>query len=194
MIKISTKMTPDIIDLRKKCYAQYDYIGYDWADYRVREIIHIKAIQNDKLVGSGRIVFGPTLPCGLIYNLSDLEIRDFEVGRTCIDPDIKNPIVKYKILSEMIKKTIAVCLLTDCNRLFTGANACNSFLYKNLVGFEEVAGPEAYTPCKEKKISLLALNFDKEYTQRKRGFFNLDEKYIEATKDEIDFMGMGHWL
>lgn len=194
MIKISRKINQETIQLRKVCYKAYNYGGFDGVDYRTKEIIHLRYEENNKLLGSGRIVFGPHLPFKHYYPEIETQIRDFEIGRTCVDPEIINPIGKYKILSELVKKTIAICILTECNRLFTGASSCNSFLYKNLVGFEQIFDPEAYPPCNEKKIYLLALNFGKEYNDRKRGIFNLSEEYILKTKNEINEIGMSQWL
>ena len=194
MIKLSTKMTSDIIELRKKCFAEYNYEGFDGVDYRTKEILHLKYEVDGKLLGAGRIVFGPAIPASFIYKIDDLQIRDFEVGRLCIDASIKSPMQKFKIISELVKKTIAICLLTKCNRLFTGSTGCNSFIYKNLVGFYQIADPEAYPPCKEKKIYLLALDFTKEYTQRKRGVFEIKNEELQKTKEQLIEIGYSLWL
>ena len=194
MIKLSTKITSDIIELRKKCFAEYNYEGFDGADCRTKEILHVKYEVDGKLLGAGRIIFGPTLPVGHVYKIGEVQIRDFEVGRLCIDPSIKSPIQKFKIISELVKKTIAICLLTKCRYLYTGSTGCNSFIYKNLVGFEQIAGPEAYPPCKEKRIYLLALDFSKEYTQRKRGSFEIKNEELQKTKDQLTEIGYSLWL
>lgn len=96
-----------------------------------------------------------------------------------------NPIKKYRILSEIIKKVIAICIYYDCNKIFTGAKYPADIVYNKLAGFVKASEPFAYPPA-DKDIFLLALDFKKEYNERKRGVFNLPEDYIDNTRKEIE--------
>ncbi len=175
----------DIINLRKICYETYNYGGQEIIDYDVSRTIHISCYdEKNVLVGCARMVEGPYLPFDRVYKTERVVKKsDIEVGRVCIDPRI-HPVQKFKILSAMVKRAIAVCILKNCHTLYAGATSTNKILYGKLVGFKEIAGPSAYYPATE-GIYLLALEFAKEYASRKRGIFNLDVGFLGHTSHQL---------
>lgn len=184
-VKIEKHFSDAVRDLRIKSYAKYKYNGVDKIDVVDSvEKWYINCYIDGEIVGSTRLV-RHALPFQDHYDDVQVTYRDFELGRLCIDNKF-NSIEKFQIMSEMAKKTIAICILKYCKTLFASAKCPNNFLYNKLVGFKEISEPKAYPPF-DKGIYLLSLDFQEEYNKRKKNIFNLSEEFLNQIKMEIDY-------
>lgn len=182
MIFISDKISQQIKDLRKTCYDKYDYSGVDGIDFNWRpdkyKVYHISYYDNEKLLACCRIVTGE-LPFQEYFS-EKLSEGSFEIGRLCVELSF-NIIKNFQILSELVKKIIAVCKVLNCQHLYTSATHVSSLTYNKLLGFETIEGPEIYPPVTKKEIYLMKLDFEKEYEAKKRKQFIIDAQYLNET-------------
>lgn len=189
-IKIEHKFTDDIKELRQKSYSEYDYNGIDEIDKSLgpnhKWYINCYNKKGD-LIGSSRLV-RKHMPFKLHFGEVETAHNDFELGRLCIDDNF-GPTEKMNILTKIAKTVIGICLAQNCSKLFASAKCPNNFIYKRLAGFEQISKPQAYPPF-TKGIYLLALDFQKEYNNRKKKLFDLTEEFVNSIKNQLTEVAM----
>lgn len=113
---------------------------------------------DDKLVGSFRLSFGERLQFTRYW--SDIVPQEFavEFSRLVIEPSITNPLKRYSILFEMVKRAATVAAAIDAPAVYTTADPKLLGTYKRLFGLSE-ASPTlmAIPPGKEENIAILHL-------------------------------------
>jgi len=184
-VKIENTFTDDIKELRKKSYAKYNYDGIDEIDETLNEKYkwYINCYKDGELIGSSRLI-RKHMPFRDHYDDVETSHNDFEVGRLCID-DRFSATQKFQMLVEMSKYAIGICLAENCDKLFASAKCPNNFIYEKLVGFKQISEPQAYPPLNT-GVYLLALDFKKEYNNRKKKFFDLTEDFINSIRMQLN--------
>jgi len=186
-IKIEKHFTHDIKKLRQDSYSDYNWDGIDDVDkISSSNKWYINAYENDKLAGTIRVMKG-ILPLEAHYSTADLnnyviQKNDFEIGRLALVGH--NPLKKYHILIAMVRKLAAICIIENCNKLFTSSRRNTILLYDTLIGFKVISQGKAYPPL-DANIFVLAVDFQEEYNRRTSDMYNLSDEYIEATRQEM---------
>lgn len=178
LVKIEKEFTLDMKSMREYSYKEYGYDGVDLEDafWKDSNKYYVNAYEEDRLIGTSRFI-GRPMPFEKYFTGQSVSDHDYELGRLCIVGS--NPLIKYKILVELIKKVICLGLVLNANDIYTGAKPPGDLIYTALAGFKEVEIPAAaYPPASNKEIIMLKLNMKSEYEASNRSKF-------KATKEQL---------